>query len=92
MIEKEFRIRNRLGLHARPAAQFVKITGRSKSKVRVIRDDIEIDGKSIMGLLMLAAECGSKIKVVIEGEDELATVQELEKLIENGFYEEIPIS
>lgn len=88
MLEANFIIKNKLGLHARPAAQFVQLVSKYKSKVSVFKDDQEVDGKSIMGLMTLAAECGSTVKVVIEGEDEQQLMTEINKLFENKFYEE----
>lgn len=81
-------MKNKLGLHARPAAMFVILTTKFKSKVRVIRRDQEIDGKSIMGLMMLAVEKGAKLKIVINGEDEKQLMNELALLFERKFDEE----
>ena len=80
MVEKVFVINNRLGLHARPASLFVKTTSRFTSSVKIVRDGQEIDGKSIMGLLMLAAGPGTELKIVADGPDEndvLAAVGDL---------------
>ena len=88
MIEKEITITNKHGLHARPAAQFVKIAGRFKSDVKVIKDGLEVNGKSIMGIMMLAAEPGSKIILMIDGQDEKEALKALRSLIENKFYED----
>jgi phosphocarrier protein len=88
MIEKEFDIKNKLGLHARPAAKFVQVTSEHKSKVRVFKDDQEVDGKSIMGLMTLAAECGSSIKVVAEGEDESEVLEKITEIIDKKFGED----
>lgn len=88
MIEKELIITNKHGLHARPAAQFVKIAGRFESDIKVIKDGLEVNGKSIMGIMMLAAEPGSKIVLIIEGVDEKKALQALKNLIENKFYED----
>ncbi len=88
MIEGEFTIKNRLGLHARPAALFVKKASEFFSEVWVEKDGTRVNGKSIMGLLMLACPLGSKVKLQIEGEDEAVALKELGKLIEDGFYEE----
>ncbi len=81
-------ITNKHGLHARPAAQFVKIAGRFKSEIKVVKDGLEINGKSIMGIMMLAAEPGSEITLLITGEDESAAFEALKELIELKFYEE----
>jgi phosphocarrier protein len=88
MIEKEITITNKHGLHARPAAQFVKIAGRFESDIKVIKDGLEVNGKSIMGIMMLAAEPGSKIILIIDGQDEKEALKALRSLIENKFYED----
>ena len=74
MAKKEFTIQNKLGIHARPAAQFVKTANRFQSEVYVEKDGEEVDGKSIMGLMMLAAGHGSVITVSSEGEDADAAI------------------
>ena len=88
MIEETLMITNKHGLHARPAAQFVKIAGRFKSEIKVVKDGLEINGKSIMGIMMLAAEPGSEITLLIRGEDENAAFEALKELIIQKFYEE----
>ena len=88
MIQEELQIVNRHGLHARPAAQFVKIAGRFSSEIKVIKDGLEVNGKSIMGIMMLAAEPGSLITIVVAGEDEQEAFNALRELIANKFYEE----
>lgn len=88
MVEATFTIKNRLGLHARPAAMFVKKANEFTSSVWVEKDGTRVNGKSIMGLLMLACPIGSSIKLQIEGEDEKDALSALGKLIEDGFYEE----
>lgn len=87
MIEHTFKVRNKLGLHARPAALFVQTTNKFKSRVKVIKGDQEVDGKSIMGILMLAAEYLSDIMIIADGEDESKLIDELKKLFETGFRE-----
>jgi len=69
MPERTVTIVNKLGLHARPAAEIVKTAARFKSNITIIRDELEVNGKSIMGVMMLAAECGSTILIRAEGED-----------------------
>ena len=86
--EVEVRIRNRLGMHARPAAQFVRCAARFSCDVYVSRDGIEINGKSIMGVMMLAAEQGAVIRIRAEGEDAEHAVRELAQLVEQGFHED----
>ncbi|ORJ59537.1 HPr family phosphocarrier protein [Geothermobacter hydrogeniphilus] len=88
MIEKEFTIINRLGLHARAAAQLVQTAGRFSADVLVSKDDLEVNGKSIMGILMLAAPRGSTISVSVNGPDEEAALKALEELINDGFGED----
>jgi phosphocarrier protein HPr len=80
-------ISNKYGLHARPAAEFVKLAGRFRSSVWVMKDDVEVNGKSIMGVMMLAAEHGSDIIIRASGEDAEAAVQALVELVERGFGE-----
>lgn len=87
MLQKELTIVNKLGLHARPAAMFVKTCSRFKAEVTVEKDDEQVNGKSIMGLMMLAAGCGSRIQVMVNGVDEDALLAELEALIAGGFTE-----
>ncbi len=88
MIQEELQIINKHGLHARPAAQFVKIAGRFKSDIKVIKDGLEVNGKSIMGIMMLAAEPGSLITIMADGPDEQDAFNALKELIANKFYEE----
>jgi phosphocarrier protein HPr len=82
-----FTIRNRLGLHARAAALFVKKAGEYNSEVWVEKDGTRVNGKSIMGLLMLACPLGSGIMVKVEGDDEVQAFEELKNLVEDGFGE-----
>ena len=86
--EKDVTIQNRNGLHARPAAMFVKIASRFQSEVWVEKDGERINGKSIMGLMMLAAGKGSTLHIIAEGTDAGAVVAELEHLITTNFGEE----
>jgi phosphocarrier protein len=88
MIEAEFTIKNRLGLHARPAAMFVQTAAKFRSDIKVSKGDVEVNGKSVMGLMMLAAECGSKVRVVAEGADEKKAVDELGRLFDKKFDED----
>ncbi len=81
-------IRNSLGLHARPASLFVQISSSFKSEILVEKDGDVVNGKSLMGLLMLAAGCGSKIKLTISGDDAEAAFSALNTLIESKFNEE----
>ena len=85
MVETQLVIRNQLGLHARACALFVKAASRYKSQVFVSRDDLEVNGKSIMGVMMLAAEEGATIKVRAEGEDEVEALATLKELVDGKF-------
>lgn len=87
-IEKEIPIVNRLGLHARPAAMFVRIASRYRAEVWVSKEGEEVNGKSIMGLMMLAAGQGSKLRIRCEGADADKALVELEELIKARFNEE----
>ncbi len=84
----EATIVNKYGLHARPAAEFVKLANRFAADVWVSKDDIEVNGKSIMGVMMLAAERGSLVRIRAEGDDACDVVAALARLIENRFGEE----
>ena len=84
---KKFIIGNKLGLHARPAAMFVKLANTFTSEIWVKLDDDEVNGKSIMGLMMLAAPAGSELEVSAEGQDCNKAVDALGELIEGGFEE-----
>ena len=88
MTTREVRIRNRLGLHARAAARFVHSANRFRSRVTLGRDGRIMDGKSILGILLLAACQGSLLQVGADGDDEQAAVDALSALIEGGFGEE----
>lgn len=85
----ELTIQNEEGLHARPAAKFVKLAGRYSSDIWVEKDDEEIDGKSIMGLMMIAAAQGNVIKVSAEGEDAEDALAKITELVNSGFELEI---
>ena len=87
-IEKEVTIVNRLGMHARPAAMFVRIASRFRCEVWVEKEGEQINGKSIMGLMMLAAGQGSKLRIRCEGPDADKALEELEALIAGRFSEE----
>ncbi|HLE40109.1 MAG TPA: HPr family phosphocarrier protein [Nitrospirota bacterium] len=87
MIKKELLIENRLGLHARAAAQIVKSASAFASKITLSKDGLEVDGKSIMGIMMLAAAKGSSILLQVEGPDENGALAELERLFQDKFGE-----
>jgi phosphocarrier protein HPr len=87
-VVKELTIQNKLGLHARPAAMFVRIANRFTCEISVEKDGEEVNGKSIMGLMMLAAGCGSELKVSASGDDAETAVRDLAELIQRKFDEE----
>lgn len=87
-LEKELTVVNRLGLHARPAAMFVRIATRHRAEIWVSKEGEEVNGKSIMGLMMLAAGQGSKLRIRCDGPDADKALEELEELIKTGFNEE----
>ena len=86
-LRKDFIISNKLGLHARPAAMFVKLANGFEADIWVGQDDEQVNGKSIMGLMMLAAASGTTISISAEGEDASAAILALGGLIEGGFEE-----
>lgn len=88
MEKKDFLIRNRLGLHARAAAQLVQTANRFKAEVTLEKDGMEVNGKSIMGILMLAAPQGSRISVAVVGEDAEQALSTIGQLIDDGFGED----
>ncbi len=88
MLRKEFLIVNKLGLHARASALLVKTSSRFSSDVKLARDDVEVNGKSIMGIMMLAASKGSSVFLTVDGADETEAFQTIGELIANGFGEE----
>jgi phosphocarrier protein HPr len=87
MVEREVVIRNRSGLHTRPAATLVKTAARFKAEFTIFKDGMEINGKSIIGVMTLAAEQGSKLLLRFEGEDEEAAASAVTELFERGFDE-----
>ena len=88
MITKTLTIINKLGLHARAAAKFVSTASRYGSAVEVCREEQTVNGKSIMGVMMLAASKGTNLNITVEGEDEVACFQAIEDLINDKFGEE----
>lgn len=87
MIERKVTIKNKLGLHARAAVKFVNLANRFSASVRILKDGSEIDGKSILGILTLAATQGSTIGLKLSGKDEAAAIKALESLINDRFGE-----
>jgi phosphocarrier protein HPr len=88
MIEKTITVQNKLGLHARPAAMVVSQAGKFRSEITLAKDDLQVNAKSIMGVMMLAAEMGSRIVITAQGEDEEEAVQAIEALFISKFQEE----
>jgi phosphocarrier protein len=88
IMTKDFLVANKLGIHARPAAMFVKTANRFSCEIFVEKDGEKVNGKSIMGLMMLAAGPGSKLTVHAQGQDASQALAELEILIERKFDEE----
>ncbi len=88
MIEKKLTLKNKLGLHARAAAKLVQVAEQYKSDIKILKDSVEADGKSILGVLLLAAPVGSELIFRIEGEDEEQAIKAIEELIEDKFGED----
>ena len=84
---KELLVQNRMGIHARPAAMIVRVTNKFKSEVLVEKDEEQVNGKSIMGLMMLAAAKGTKVKFIATGDDAPQMLVEIEQLFERKFDE-----
>jgi phosphocarrier protein HPr len=87
-VVRDMPIENKLGIHARPAARFVQLTGRFSSEIILKRGSEEVNGKSIMGVLMLAAPQGSTVTVIARGEDAEKAVEEIEALVKSRFGED----
>ena len=87
-VTREMTVSNKLGVHARPAAMFVKIANRFESEIYVEKDGETVNGKSIMGLMMLAAGPGSKLSIRANGQDAAQAVNELEALLKRKFDED----
>ena len=88
MLQQEFVIVNKLGLHARASALFVKTASRFTSEVKLAKEGVEVNGKSIMGIMMLAASKGTTVLLTVNGPDEADAMQTIGDLINNGFGEE----
>jgi phosphocarrier protein HPr len=83
--ERRVKVINELGLHARPAAEFVKLASLYSSDIRVAKDGAPVNGKSILGVMTLAAECGAELTLLAQGEDAEEAVAALEQLVRDGF-------
>ncbi len=88
MVEKKLVLKNKLGLHARAAAKLVQLAEQFKSDIKIVKDNVEADGKSILGVLLLAAPVGSELIFRVDGEDEQEAISAIEQLIEDKFGEE----
>lgn len=88
MIKKDIKISNRLGLHARPAAMIAQKAGEFSCEVKIAKDDVEVNAKSIMGVMMLAAEYGSSVRLTTDGEDERQAAEAISELFNNKFNED----
>jgi len=89
MVEREVTVRNRAGLHTRPASMLVRTASKFDSDVFLRRDNYEINGKSVIGVMTLAAEQGATLELVVEGEDEEDAAAAIAELFEDGFGEEM---
>ena len=89
MIEREVTVRNRAGIHTRPASMLVKTASQFESEVYLRRDNYEINGKSVIGVMTLAAEQGAILTLVVEGGDEEEAANAITELFEDGFGEEM---
>ena len=88
LTEKDIVLKNKYGLHARPATLLAEVANGFKAEISVTKDGQEVNGKSIFGLMMLAAECGSTLHIKADGEDSAAAVAALEKVVDGKFNEE----
>ena len=89
MIEREVTVRNRAGLHTRPASMIVRTASQFESAIFLRRDNYEINGKSVIGVMTLAAEQGATLTLVVDGEDEAAAADAIAALFDDGFGEEL---
>jgi phosphocarrier protein len=89
MVEREVTVRNRAGLHTRPASMLVRTASQFESEIFLRRDNYEINGKSVIGVMTLAAEQGATLDLIVEGEDEDEAAEAIAELFEDGFGEEM---
>jgi phosphocarrier protein len=87
MVEREVVVKNRAGIHTRPAATLVKFAGKYKCEFYIMKDDFQINGKSIIGVMSLAVEQGATLNLIFDGEDENEACEEIVNLFERGFDE-----
>jgi len=88
MLERKIKVINKLGLHARPSSLLVKLAIKFRSEVKIKKDEMEVNGKSIMGVMMLAAECGSDLTFILDGVDEIEAMEQIENLFLSKFDED----
>ena len=88
MLQRHLEIKNKLGLHARAAAKFVRCAGRFDAEITVVRGELRVDGKSIMGVLLLAAPMGTTLEVIVDGDDEQEAAEALSELVAAKFGED----
>ncbi|PID28221.1 MAG: phosphocarrier protein HPr [Candidatus Cloacimonadota bacterium] len=88
MIRKKVVIQNKLGLHARPSSLLIKLAQNFRSEFKIVKDDMEVNGKSIMGVMMLGAPCGTELELIADGVDEEYMIEEIVNLFESKFDEE----
>jgi phosphocarrier protein len=88
MLRKKIDVINKLGLHARAAAKLVAVASEFQSDIKLIRNQREVNGKSIMGVMMLAASCGTKVEIIIQGNDENEAYQSIKALFKRRFDED----
>lgn len=88
MKEETIKVRNRRGIHARSATLIVRTSSKFNSRITIVKDSMEINAKSIMGVLMLAAEYDTRLRIIAEGEDEDKALEEMKNLFEHGLIEE----
>ena len=87
MLQRDVEVVNSHGIHARPAAEIVKVAGKFRANITIARDGMEVNGKSIMGVMMLAAECGAIVTIKADGDDAAQALDELATLIASRFGE-----
>lgn len=88
MIKEKLIIQNKLGLHARPSSLFVQNTSKFKSDITIEKGTQKVNGKSILGIMMLAAGIGTELDIIIEGDDEKEAFDSIKKLVDDKFYED----
>lgn len=90
IVQKKVVIKNKTGLHARPASVFVQIANKFQSNIVIVKEDNEVDGKSIMGILMLAAERGANLTIIADGDDAEQAIKELSRVLTHNIEDKTP--